>query len=246
MGEKMGRSRTLPVEKLGSIGGPPLLPEIRAASRARLDEVRTSHRYRRGQVLHYEGNPCTGVHVIGSGRAKLVRAAASGRHCILRIANPGDLLGLDALLAPERRYSTSAVMLEDGTVSFLEREALLEVVLHDPTAAEAILAILSGHVRESDEERVELVGNGVRERTARVLVRLARDHGVATGSGVLIRPKLTREEIAEMVGSAAETVTRQLGEFRECDLVRLDGRRIVVRDVERLSRIAHLGQTPVS
>jgi CRP/FNR family transcriptional regulator len=223
-----------------------LLSGLRTESVERLDGARTSHRHQRGQILHYEGNRCTGVHVIESGRTKLVRATPSGRHCILRIANPGDLLGLDAVFAPDRCYATTAEMLEPGVVSFVECEVLLEVIRADPSAAEAVAAVLGAWVRDSDEERVKLVASGVRERTARVLVRFARNHGTDAGRGVLIRPKLTREEIAEMVGSAAETVTRQLAEFRDSGLVRLDGRRIVVTDVERLSRIAHLEETPDS
>jgi CRP/FNR family transcriptional regulator len=224
----------------------PVIPGLCAESRARIDGTKTSHRYQRGQVLHYEGNPCAGVHSIVSGHAKILRAAASGRHCILRIANPGDLLGLDALLSAHRTYSTTVEMLETGVVSFVEREVVQEVIRSDPSAAEAISVMLAEWLRDGDEERAELVGSGVRERTARLLVRLARDHGVAAGDGLLIRPQLTREEIAEMVGSAAETVTRQLTEFRESDLVQLDGRRIVVLDVEGLSRVAHLSDIPVS
>jgi CRP/FNR family transcriptional regulator len=224
----------------------PVLPGLCAESRARIDGTKTSHRYQRGQVLHYEGNPCAGVHSIVNGRAKVLRATASGRHCILRIANPGDLLGLDALLSAQRTYATTAEMLETGIVSYVERDVVLDVIRSDPPAAEAIFAMLAEWVRAADEERAELVGSGVRERTARVLVRLAKDHGVAAGDGLLIRPQLTREEIAEMVGSAAETVTRQLTEFRESDLVQLEGRRIVVLDVERLSRVAHLAEVPVS
>jgi CRP/FNR family transcriptional regulator len=217
-----------------------VLPGLRAESQARIDGTKTSHRYQRGQILHYQDNPCGGVHSIVTGRAKLVRASASGRRCILRIATPGDLLGLDALLSAGRTYSTTAQMLEAGIVSFVERDVVLDVIRADPSAAEAIFAMLAEWVHVADEERAELVGSGVRERTARVLVRLAKDHGVAVGAGLLVRPQLTREELAEMVGSAAETVTRQLTEFRESDLVQLDGRRIVVTDLERLTRVAHL------
>jgi len=245
MGEMMART-TKPPAGDGDARDPRLLLSgLRTDSVARLEAARTSHRYSRGQVLHYEGNRCTGVHAIESGRVKLLRATASGRYCILRIANPGELLGLEALYAPDHCYSTTAEMFEPGVVSFVERDALLEVMHEDPSVAEGMLAILGAWVRDSDEERVELVGSGVRERTARVLVRLARNHGTSTGNGVLIRPKLTREEIAEMVGSAAETVTRQLTELRESGLVQLDGRRIVVTDVDQLSRVAHLEESSV-
>ncbi len=242
----MGRFKPPPEDPTGSSDCPPVLPGLRAESLARLEDAKTSHRYERGQVLHYEGNPCTGVHVIASGRAKLVRTTAAGRHCILRIANPGDVLGLDALLAADRSYSATAAMLEAGVVSFVERDVFMNVIRSDPSAAEAIFGILCEWTRRSDEERLELIGSGVRERTARVLVQLARDHGVAAGSGVLIRMKLSREELAEMIGSAAETVTRQLAEFRESNLVKLDGRKIVVIDVEGLSRVGHPQEFSVS
>ena len=210
----------------------------------RLEAARTSHRYRRGQVLHYEGTPCTTIHCIGSGRAKVVRTAPGGKMCILRLVDPGDVLGLEALFCDSHFHSTTAEMIEDGAVCLFEREPLLELVRENRALNRSLLEFLARQLRISEAERVELAVGDVRERTARILALLAQRYGEPLERGTLIGVKLSREEIAEMIGAAAETVIRQLTEFRSEGLLESRGRQIVILDGARLSRVARLDAAP--
>ena len=204
---------------------------------ARLEAARSSHRYRKGQVLHYEGTPCAGIHCLDSGRAKVLRTAPGGKMCILRLADPGDVLGLDALFSDQLMYSTTAEMIEEAVK---KRDALLDLVRTCPELCRSIVRFMATQLRASEAERVELAVGDVRERTARALVLLSREYGRADAEGTLIGLKLSREEIAEMIGAAAETVIRQLAEFRTEGLLENRGRQLVVLDAARLARVAHL------
>jgi CRP/FNR family transcriptional regulator len=214
------------------------------AALSRLESMRTSHRYRRGQVLHYEGTPCSAIHCLESGRAKVLRTAPGGKMCILRLVDPGEVLGMEALYAEGHLHTTTAEMIEDGMVCLFEREPLLELIRENRDLCRTVLEFLSRQLRTSEAERVELAVGDVRERTARALVLLSRRYGQEDDHGTLIGLKLSREEIAEMIGAAAETVIRQLTEFRTEGLLANHGRQLVITDVPRLARVAHLEETP--
>ncbi len=209
----------------------------------RLEAARTTHRYQRGQALHYEGTPCSTIHCLESGRATVVRIARGGTVCILRLVDPGELLGVDALFCDSRVHTTTAEMIEDGVVCLFEREPLLEIIREREDLSRAMLEFLARQLRMSEAERVELAVGDVRERTARVLVMLSQRYGEPDGEGTLIGVRLSREEIAEMIGAAAETVIRQLTEFRSEGLLANHGRQLIVADAARLARVAHLEES---
>ncbi len=219
-----------------------LFRELEGEALDRLESIRTAHRYRKGQILHYEGTPSVGIHCFDSGRAKVLRSAPGGKMCILRLTNPGDVLGLEALFCEDHLYSTTAEMIQGGVVCLIEREPLLEFLQEQPELYRAVAMALARRLRASEAERVELAVGDVRERTARLLVMLARTHGESSPHGTLIGIKLSREEIAEMIGAAVETVIRQLTEFRAERLLESRGRQIVVLDSSRLARIARLDE----
>jgi CRP/FNR family transcriptional regulator len=209
--------------------GPPAL--------ARLEQGRFVRRCREGQVLHYEGNPASGVECIRSGRVKVYRAGLRERPHILLIAEPGDVLGIESVVAGGNHAST-AEMIEDGTVCHIERDVFLRALEADPPALRAVAELLAKQLLRSDADRVELAGGNVRERIAVMLLELVRRYGIPQGTGLRIDLSLSREDLAEMVGAAPETAIRQLGELRREGIVATRGRSIVVEDLARLAHVA--------
>ncbi len=207
---------------------------------ARLESIRSSHRYRKGQVLHYEGTPSVGIHCLETGRAKIIRTAPGGKMCILRLVDPGEVLGLESLFCETHAHSTTAEMIEEGLVCLFERDPLLELIRENRELSATVLEFMACQLRTSEAERVELAVGDVRERTARALILLSQKYGEPLNGGTLIGLKLSREEIAEMIGAAAETVIRQLTEFRSEGLLENFGRQLVITDSARLARVAHL------
>jgi CRP-like cAMP-binding protein len=205
----------------------------------RIGRSRIAHRYERGHILHYEGTPCTGVLCIYSGLAKVYRSAPGDRTYILHLAGPGTLLGLESCIVG-KLHATTAEMVEPGVVCHHERAVFELLVRERPEIARLLLEALVENLRTSQAERAELAVGDAREKVARVLVRLARRYGIAAAEGVRLGVPLTRQEIAEMAGTATETTIRQLTLFRDQGLLESVGRELVLLKPEHLARIAHL------
>ena len=204
-----------------------------------LDAAKHPHAYRRKQVLYYEGNPATGLFCIQSGSVKLYKTGPEGKVYILRIAASSGVLGLESLFTGSP-WSATAEMLEDGTVCYVDRKTVLELVRQDPGVAVQVIQTLAHQLQTSESERVELAQSSVRERLARLLALLVQSHGISEDVGTRIDLRLSREEMAEMIGTAQETAIRLLTELKQDGVIGLDGRVIVVRDIDRLIETANL------
>lgn len=204
---------------------------------ALLDRGKSTHSYKKGQTIFSEGSPATGIHCLRSGRVKASCDSGRGKTHLLRIHVPGALLGLEDLFAGDS-FSTTAEMLEDGVACFVDRAAVLEIFEQQPRAGQAIARELALLAQRSERERTELASGAVRENVARVLLDLARHHGQPAEHGIRIALDLTREEIAEMAGTALETTIRQISAFREEGLLARSGHDIVILDATRLARAA--------
>lgn len=206
-----------------------------------ISQRKTSREYRKKQVIFYESSPVTGVYCIQSGKVKVYKTGPEGKQHILFIGGPGDILGLESLFTGDQ-IPEAAEMIEDGVVCLIPREVMLDVIRKNSEMAMKILKILADQLVASEEERVDLAQSSVRERMARLLTHLAEDHGVNGKSGVRITLPLSREEMADMVGTAAETAMRLLKEFKEDKLVEVHGREIVILNRQRLRETANLVQ----
>jgi CRP/FNR family transcriptional regulator len=209
-----------------------------AESLTLLQRAKVSHAYRKGQAIFYEGTPALGIHCLREGRVKTLRSSAGGRTRILRIESPGALLGIEDVFA-EAAHSTTAEMLEDGAACFVDRAAVHEIFRTHPETARSMARELALLCRSSEEECAQAGAGGVRERVARVLLKLAHDHGRLSPAGVAVTLGLTREEIAEIAGIAVETTIRQISAFREERLLETSGREITILRMDRLAHIAH-------
>jgi CRP/FNR family transcriptional regulator len=202
-----------------------------------LQRARSTHAYQRGHYLFYEGNPCTGVFCVQTGVVKLAKSAPQGHRCTLALAGPGDLVGLDALLSGAV-HGYGAVMLSEGIVCQIESAAMLRLLEAKRSFQRTALHALAAGLQQSHGEIARLAAGNVRERTAHTLLMLASRFGERVSGRTRVTLELAREEIAEMIGIAAETAIRQLSELRRRGIVSSEGRRLVVEDMDRLSRIA--------
>lgn len=194
--------------------------------------------YKRRQVLYYEESPAVGIYLVQTGRVKLYKVSPEGKQHILKLAERGDVVALESILASDS-YTTTAEMIEEGTVWFLDRETALDLIAREPQMALEIMGTLSQELIKDAEERLDLAQSSVRERLARLLTTLSQHHGISEKRGIRINVSLSREEMAEMIGTASETTMRLLKEFREDQVVEVRGRQIIVLDSSKLLRTAN-------
>lgn len=206
-----------------------------------LSQKKNSHYYNRKQDIYCEGSAFAGIFCVRSGRIKVYKTGPEGKQYIVRLAEPGDVLGLESLFGLEENYLSTAEMMEEGIVCFIDKNTVMDLVRRHPPTARNVMDLLSSQLRISEEERLELAQMAVRERMARLLALLSKTHGVAENNGgVRINLHLTREEMAEMIGTASETAMRLLSEFKEERVIDLRGKDITILNRDHLLQRANL------
>lgn len=201
-----------------------------------LNRQKITNRYARGQVLFYEGNPAKGVFCVRSGKFKVYKNGSDGKETILRIAQAGDVLGYESVLA-RKDYHATIEVLEEGDVCFVGAEFVHALVGKDATLALTAVRELGAHLSDLEDRFSYLMNQSVRSRFIDLLLKLERRHGRKERDGIFLNVRLTRQELGAMVGATPETVIRLLSEMSREDLVVLDGKKIFLKNVPELAEI---------
>ena len=202
------------------------------------DNLKVSKNYARGSVLFAEGQRPRGVYVLCEGRAKVSVSSAEGKTFVLRIAEVGDLLGINSILMG-RPSGATVETLERCRIDFVSREDFLRLLDRDKKAYLSVAQALSNNLDGVMEHaRLLLLSESAAEKLARLLIRWCDEHGKRTALGVRINSGLTHEDIAQMICASRETVTRILGEFRRKHIVSLVDNAIFVRNRKALESVA--------
>jgi CRP-like cAMP-binding protein len=198
-------------------------PELAAlAARMKL------HRFDAGAFIVGQDEAGDSLFVVVDGRVKVTLLSESGREVILSVLRAGDAFGEMSLLDGEVR-SASVVALDETTVLVLERSAFVRHIQAHPDTALAILRVMSQRLREADRVIGNLALLDVYGRVARFLHDLGEREGDEVDEGTLLKDRPTHQEIASMVGTSRETVSRVLGDFARRGLIVVSGKQVLLR-----------------
>lgn len=187
-----------------------------------------------GTVLIQQGQTPDALVLIGRGRARIERAAPDGHVMPLGYRGPGEVLG-EACLATMAPHHESATAMEEVECVRVPMTLVRDLLTHDPTLAQAVLAMLLARQRETEDRIESLLFRNVEGRLVEFLLDAADRWGVPTPKGTLISAPITHLEIAQSIGSTRETVTLTLGALRREGLLDVAGRRLIVCDRQSLS-----------
>jgi len=227
----------LAIERKSLLREVPLFAGLEDEHIAALAAMLVEKRHRKGSVIFFEGDPGDALFVVASGMVKIYRVAEDGREKTLAILGPGDIFGEMALLDEEPR-SAIAETLEATTLFSLHRKEFLAFLSANPARAIHIIKVLCGRLRQANAQVMDVIFRDVKSRVARTLFDLAERHGTRSPQGVRIELKLTHQELANLVGTARETITRILAEFQDAGCLTVEGRHLVIRDQEALDAFA--------
>lgn len=194
--------------------------------------------YKKGQVLFNEGTYPFGVYCINSGKVKLSHLGDDGKEQITRLLRGGDIIGYRALLSGDR-YGGTAVALEDSQVCFIPKDIFVKVLKHDTGLAFEVMRLLSDELHKAEMKITHLAQKPVRERLAETLLFIKETYGYET-DGLTLNVRLSREEIANLVGTATESTIRLLSEFKKDGVIDLDGKKIKITNSRELLHVANL------
>ena len=190
----------------------------------------------RGKVLFAEGETARGVFILRTGRATVSISSSEGRVVILRIARGGDVLGLNSVLR-NACYNTTIKTIEPCRTDFIPRTALLDLIEKDQPAARAIAQLLSREVAELMERtRSLLLPQTANAKLAKLLLELSEESSASQPSQ--ITKSFTHEQIAHMICSSRETITRLLASLNRRRIIRVTAGSIVISDRAALQKIA--------
>lgn len=204
----------------------------------KIDAERIHTNYKKGETIFKEGTRPFGVFCLQKGKVKLVKNGEDGRDHILRLHRAGDLLGYRSLFS-NAGYNASAIALEDCDVCFVSREVFLESLKRNSELSFEMLQLLAEDLRRADIHLTNLAQKPVRERAAEALLFIQETYGFAA-DGKTLNASFSREEIANIVGTATESIIRVLSEFNKEGIVVLKGKKISIPDVKSLSKVASL------
>jgi len=213
---------------------------FRFLNRDELDELnfeKDFRQHKRGEVLYKEGSRISGFYSIHSGIIKVYKTGFDGKEQIIRFAKPGDIIAYRSVLSNEVAC-TSARVIEDCEVCFIPSELLISMVKSNSTFALELLKLACHELGEANSFITDIAQKTVRERLAEILVLLVNEFGVDEESYLQI--SLTREELANIVGTATESVIRLLSEFKTDKLVELTGRKIKILNKKGLEKISNV------
>ncbi len=203
-----------------------------------LAAITSSAAYPKGATLFVEGQPARGVFILCSGRVKLSTSSADGKTLILRISEPGEVLGLPATVTGTC-YELTADIIEPAQANFIGRTEFLNFLRENGEAALRVAQQL-GETYHSAVAEMRTIGlsHSASEKLARFLLEWASNYPEDKGQ-VRIKMTLTHEEIAQMIGSSRETVTRLLADFRRKQLVQVMGSTLVIHNKAALESIVN-------
>lgn len=205
--------------------------------RATFDALKTSASVAAHTTLFEEGEPCDHVVVVCSGRVKLLAGSENGRVLLLRLVEPGEILGAaEAVL--HAGYECSAVALEPSVIALLPRETFVRFMASSTHAACRVNVALSDQYRRAQrEERFFAFGDTSMGRLAQLLVEWSAQHGRSFDDGVHIPLQVTHGDLAHAIGATRETVTRLLSELHHTGVVERTRDEIVVHRIDTLRHL---------
>jgi len=202
-----------------------------------LDAAKATAAYPAGAILFMENQDPRGVFVLCEGEVKLSINSREGKTLILRIARPGEILGLMATLSG-KPYEVTAETLHPCQVAFVRRDEFLRFMTHNPEASHAVVKQLSSNYHGACEQlRTVGLSASAPAKLARLLLEWSAG-AEQTKNGTKSHLPLTHEEIAEFIGSSRETVTRTLSDFRDKRLVTLKGSTLMIPNRAALESFA--------
>jgi len=201
---------------------------------SRLESRSLSRTYPRKSPIYLPGDHAKDVLLLAAGRAKICSLTEDGKQAIFGFIEPGELFGELAVIGVDERENYAEAV-EKSTIITIPGDALLELMEELPLLSIGITKLIGLRRRRIERRLKNLLFRSNRQRIVHLLLELVEQYGTRTPEGVLIRIKLSHQDLADIIGSTRETVTVVLGNLQREGYVAISRRKIVVVDLQRLA-----------
>ena len=212
------------------------LGELTKDELIRVSGCKTSLFIKRGEVLFDEGNYINGVFCIKDGVCKVTKMSTNGRDQIVKLVKRGDLLGERSLIS-EEVANLKATAINDMEVCFIPKEEIIRDLKSNTSFTMSVLKEMADSLKEADNIIVDMAQKTVKQRLAETLLFLKKSYG-SDNTEEPLKIELSREDIANIVGTATESAIRLLSLFKKEKLIHLKGKDIFILNSNKLQQIA--------
>jgi CRP/FNR family transcriptional regulator len=198
----------------------------------------TETRYGKNDYIFREGDPTEYFHIVKEGTVKCVKSTPEGKECTLKILMPGDLFCCDAAAFDGTSHPGSAQPMGDVSILQMKKKSYLEMLRRNPDAAMEVIKYLGNRLNEAQEKTKDLALDRADQRLASLLVDLAARNGITDPNGIRLTVRMTRQDMANMVGITTETAIRIMSRLKRDQLVSGTANRLVIRNLPGLKALA--------
>jgi CRP/FNR family transcriptional regulator len=197
----------------------------------RVSDTKVTKSIKKGESIFAEGEKLNGVFCVRDGVSKLSKLSANGKDQIVKLASKGEVMGQRSVIA-EESSNLSAVAVSDMEVCFIPKEGIVDALYKNPNFTVEVLRHMAHDLREADDVIVNMSQKSVKQRVAEAFLYL-REHFGEDADGFLT-VTLSREDIANVVGTATESCIRIISEFKKKDYIKTSGKKIGVANEKKL------------
>ena len=202
-----------------------------------LETIFQPRAYRKNQVIFVEEETGEYMYVVIAGKVKASKTSATGKETLLAIHQPGDFFGEMSLLDGKTSPATVSAI-EDCKIAIISRADFQRLLMCNERVVSQIIQVLCSRLRSVWNQVQSLSYSNADSRIRAGVLQLARRHGINDARGILINLKITHDELAKMVGTSRETVTRTLTDLQKQGIIKMADRRIIVCDAKKLAPIS--------
>jgi CRP-like cAMP-binding protein len=189
--------------------------------------------YSKKQVLYAEGKRPRFLYYVESGKVKIFKSHEDGKEYITDLVSSGDFLGYKALIE-DKNYDDNATILEDAEIMQIPKDDFLQMIYSDINIANKFIHIITQNVKEKEERLLSLAYSSLRKRVAKALVDISSKFNTANNP-----IEISRDDIAQYIGTATESLIRTLSDFKEEKLIEIRSGKIIVTNVEKLKNLLY-------
>lgn len=211
------------------------LKELSKEELVRISGCKTSTIVKKGEVIFDEGEHINGVYCIRDGVCKVSKMSSNGKDQILKLIKKGDLIGERSLVSNEAS-NLKAVAVNDVEVCFIPKEEIIKDLRNNPKFTMSVLNDLAAALKQSDNIVVDMAQKTVKQRLAETLIHLHDNFDEKENGALDIQ--LSREDLANIIGTATESAIRLLSGFKKEGLINLKGKEIFILDSVKLKNLA--------
>lgn len=201
-----------------------------------ISETKTHFIVKKGETLFNEGDNLNGVYCIKDGFCKLTKLNSNGKDTIVKLAKNGDLLGQRSIINEETSNLT-ATAIEDMQICFIPKKEMMDYFTDNNKFSLLVTRDICNHLKDADKGLADHTHKTVKERLAIILLKLEEVGGINSENNAL-NIQLSREDLANMVGTATESCIRLLSELKKDGIIELSGKKIILKDKNELKNLA--------